>query len=235
MYMQRKTYTISGIVFILSISITLLLPIGELFKSIAAMPAIGVLIGVLYQTARDHIAHEKQIELQKKRQFFDLGATSHMANTVFDKHVEFCEKYMIEVHKTLLALIQKGLTKDAITNANKLYGLRQEYSAWVTEEIAIELNKFESAVRSVGTRTGLAESFSNSPSEAEKGLKARHEAEDLFVKILGEYYGNDQTIDDELAVEKVKAKIRGILGIEELTKIRKWIVSQAIGMINNGT
>jgi len=211
-----------------------LLPIDELLKGIAAMPAIGVLIWVLYQTARDHSAHEKQIELQKKRQFFDLGATSHMANTAFDKHVEFCEKYMIEVHKTLLALIQKGPTKDAITNANKLYGLRQEYSAWVTEEIAMELDKFESAVRSVGTRTGLAQSLSNSSSEAEKGLKARNETRDLFAKILGEYYGNDQTIDDDLSVEKVKTKIRDILGIEELTKIRKWIVSQAVGMINNG-
>lgn len=232
--MQRKTYIISGIVFILSISITLLLPIGELFKGIAAMPAVSVLIGVLYQTARDQIAHEKQIELQKKRQFFDLGATSHMANTAFDKHVEFCENYMIEVHKTLLALIQKGPTSDAVTNANKLYSLRQEYSAWVTEEIAIELDKFESAVRSVGTRTGLAQSLSTSPSEAEKGLEARREAEDLFKKILDEYYGNYQTIDNDIAVEKVKAKIRGILGIEELTKIRKWIVSQAIEMINNG-
>ena len=233
--MQRKTYIISGVVFILSISLTFLLPIGELFKGIAAMPAISVLIGVLYQTARDHIAYEKQIELQKKRQFFDLGATSHMANTAFDKHVEFCEKYMIEVHKTLLlALIQKGPTCDAVTNANKLYSLRQEYSAWVTEEIALELDKFESAVRSVGTRTGLAQSLSNNPSDAKKGLKASREAKELLAKILGEYYGNDQTIDNDIAVEKVKAKIRGILGIEELTKIRKWIVSQAIGMINNG-
>jgi len=230
--MQRKTYIVSGIVFILSISITLLLPIGELFKGLAAMPAISVLIGVLYQTARDHIAHEKQIELQKKRQLFDLGATSHMANTAFDKHVEFCEKYMIEVHKTLLALIQKGPTSDAVAEANKLYSLRQEYSAWVTEEIAIELDKFETAVRSVGARSGLAQSLSNSPSEAKNGLKARQEAKDLFAKILGEYYGNGQTIDNDIGVEKVKAKIRGVLGIEELTRIRKWIVSQAIEMIN---
>ena len=235
MKLRQKTLIGGGIVLILSILFTLFLPIDDIFKGISSIPAVGVLLSALYHIIKDEIAHEKQIALQKKRQFFDLAVTSHMANTAFDKHVEFCEKYMVEVHQTLIMLIQEGPTKSVLENANRMFKLRQDFSAWITEEIAVELDKFESAVRSIATKTGLAESLISNPKEAAAGFKAHAEAQELFSNVLGTLYDNSQPIDNDLAVEKVKAKIRDILGIEQLTKIRKWVIEQAVGSIDDGT
>jgi hypothetical protein len=54
---------------------------AELFRGIAAMPAVGALVGALYQLARDHAAHERQVELQRKKQFFDLAVTFYATGT----------------------------------------------------------------------------------------------------------------------------------------------------------
>uniref|UniRef100_UPI00356A2641 hypothetical protein n=1 Tax=Pontibacterium sp. TaxID=2036026 RepID=UPI00356A2641 len=78
-----------AVIIAVSIGVTFFAPIGEVYKGVAALPAIGGLFAALFQLLRDNAAHERAVELQSSQQLFNLGATSHMANTVFDKHVEF--------------------------------------------------------------------------------------------------------------------------------------------------
>lgn len=114
-----RTYIGLSIVFALSVVITLLLPVEEVFKGITALPAVGTMIGAVYQIFRDQASFERNKKLQHQQQIFNLATTSHMANMVFDKHVEFCEKYMMEVHETVRTLFREGPTKEASTHVAK--------------------------------------------------------------------------------------------------------------------
>jgi len=66
-------------VFIASFGCAYLLPINQVFKSIATTPAIAALVAVIYQILKDQAAFERQDYLQRQQQIFNLGATSHMA------------------------------------------------------------------------------------------------------------------------------------------------------------
>ncbi len=166
-----KLYISLAIVFLLSFLGAWLLPMNDIFKGIFATPALIAMIGTLFQLARDHAAHENKIDLQRKQQIFNLGATSHMANVTFDKHVEFCEKYMAEVDDTVVTLYREGTTKEALEHAGKLYKLRRDYSAWLTEEIGNQLAPFENALRKIGAGQGFIESTSGHASYADKRIE----------------------------------------------------------------
>lgn len=84
-------------------------------KGIIASPVAGSLFAALYQIFRDQAAFEKQKYFELRKRVFDIGATSHMANTLFDKHVIFCEKYIEELYKTLLTLFKKDQQKKLST------------------------------------------------------------------------------------------------------------------------
>lgn len=127
-------------VFVVSAIITLVAPISEFFKGVTILPAVAVLSGAVWQLFRDRLSHERNLEIQQREEFvksdfqrwqdlFSLGATSHMANTVFNKHVEFCEKYLEEVHETVVTLTREGPTEKALNHSNELYSLRIKYSA----------------------------------------------------------------------------------------------------------
>jgi hypothetical protein len=143
----RKSYWygIASIVGV-SLGITFFAPISEGYKGIAALPSVGGLVAALFQLIRDHSAHQRKLELQNEQQLFNLGATSHMANTVFDRHVEFCEKYLAEVHQLVVTLTREGPTQKALDHAGNLYSLRIEYTAWITPEIDQKLKSLGTLV-----------------------------------------------------------------------------------------
>ncbi|MCK5602843.1 hypothetical protein KAR91_13260, partial [Candidatus Pacearchaeota archaeon] len=90
--MNLKITTGLLVVSVLAFLLAFFLPTTELMKGIVASPGIFGMIGVLYQLMRDEAAFERNKRIQSLQQSFGLGASSHMANRVFDKHVEFCEK-----------------------------------------------------------------------------------------------------------------------------------------------
>jgi hypothetical protein len=232
--MKQNTKTYIGLagVFIASFFMTVLLPIPELFKGIATMPVVGALIGAIYQIFRDQAAHEKQLELLRRKQIFDLALTSHMANTAFDKHVQFCENYMKEVHETLKTLIREGSTTQALDHAKNLYAMRREYAAWITAEIGDQLGRFEELLQRIGTHAEYGEKWIGNPNESKRSGHAYLEADKLLEGLLGELLGKKSESNENLTIEKVKSQLRHILGIEELTRIREWVVSQAVKSID---
>jgi len=72
------------------------------------------------------------IEMEEARNRFTVGATSHMADVAFDKHVQFCEEYTAEVHHALAFLFKKGPNADVLQNATALMNVRTKYSVWLS-------------------------------------------------------------------------------------------------------
>lgn len=145
MKLSIKSYVVLALVFVSSALAALVLPVGDAFKGIIATPGVVALLGVIYQLIRDNAQFERNLFLQQDQQIFNLGMTSHMANVVFDKHVEFCEKYMMEVHETIGTLFREGPSETAMQHANNLFKIDREYSAWIPKQIALQLELFESA------------------------------------------------------------------------------------------
>lgn len=216
-----------GIAFIVgaSLGVTFFAPINDVFKGIASLPGVAGLAAALLQLVRDHAAHQRNLEIQKEQQLFNLGATSHMANSVFDKHVEFCEKYLAEVHKTVVTLTSEGPTKEALDHAGKLYTLRIEFTAWITPEIDQKLMPFEEAVRNIGAKSGLVNALSGKEGRDETRTKALEEMYDVFSNLMG--IGEVKVKDQDATVVEVKNRVREILQVDELVLIREYLINRA--------
>ncbi|MBU1369470.1 MAG: hypothetical protein KKE62_03440 [Proteobacteria bacterium] len=229
----KKTYIVLSIIGSLAIVSSWVVPTTEILKGIIATPVIGALIAALYQLLRDQAAFEKQKYFDIRKRVFEIGATSHMANTAFDKHVEFCEEYMKEVHDTLSTLFREGPSKEAFNHANNSYRLRQKHAAWLTDEINSNLEPYEQVVREIGAWSGFVETSRNTPEYAEHRSQKIGEIYKKFNDVLGLEGG--VKIDETYAIESVKKKIREILGIEELTKIRKYLIKEAVAALEKST
>jgi len=204
------------------------LPLENIGKGIAATPAIGAMVAAIYQILRDHAAHQREMERQQKGHDFSLGVMSHMAQVAFDKHVEFCEKYMTEVHETVSTLWKEGPTEKAMVHSSNLSKLRIEYATWVTEEITNSLKEFEYTLYCIGSKTKLCK-----VARSEETLnKAYKEADESWDTVLGCVIDKEKTPDENRAVEPIKNRIRNILGVQELTILRGALIKKAIESIN---
>lgn len=224
-----RTYISLAAIGILALISAWAAPTTDIFKGIIATPVVGALIAALYQLLREQAAFEKQKYFDIRKRVFEIGATSHMANTAFDKHIEFCEEYMKEVHDTVTTLFREGPSKEALNHANNSYKLRQKHAAWLTNEINSSLEPYEQVVREIGAWSSFVERTQNTPQYAEQRSRKIDEIYKKFNDVLG-LEGGDK-IEETFAIESIKKKIREILGIEELTKIRKYLIREAVGAL----
>jgi hypothetical protein len=184
-------------------------------EALTATPIPIALITVLYQIFRDNLAHEREMMRQRENNDFILAATSHMANTSFDKHVAFAEKYVSEVHSSISSLIQTGATQNAINLACKLRAIRLEYTVWETEDVSKTLDEFEHALQKIGA---IMDGFRDLPASEERSQKLK-EAREIFKKVLG-YEEESGVLSDEIVWTTVIQRMRKLLGIAELTTLR---------------
>ena len=232
---QLKVYSALLLVFVLSMaSGHFLFPSSDFVKGLIVTPGVMALLGILIQIVRDIAAFENKKYLQLDEQIFKLGATSHMSTLAFNKHVEFCERYMQELHETVRALFHKGPTEEAMKFAEKLCALQREYSAWLPSDISLELAPFENALLQLGSKSDLADKLSGTGN-----CRARKEALDECYKAFTDILGIDplpssksQQKREEIAAENVKNKVRGILKINELFKIRNFIITRSVNFVN---
>ena len=221
-----KTYGILLAVFLLSfVGVWWVSDKNEILKTLIASPGVLALLTALFQLMRDQAAHEKQLELQNNQFKFMLGAASHMANTAFDKHVEFCEKYMAEIHACVTTLIREGDTPKALEHAASLFQLRLNYAVWLTDGINEKLESFESGMRKLGAGAQFIRSTSGSKNHAEQRSNFIEQNYDLLVDILG--FDKNRELHEDFANEVVKRKVRSLLGVEELTILREHLVLEA--------
>ncbi len=218
------------VVFILSVGTSLVFPVESVLGKVASLPAIGALIVALFQFIRDQAAFDKQQFLQRQQESFTLGTTSHMANVAFDKHVEFCEKYMSEVHGTVATLFRQGPTQDALQHARRFAELKNEFAAWLPRDVVLDLEPFENAVNKIGALSDLVDALQGSDQPGRP--TAIQEMYDIFREVM--QIGENVPIEKqpETAVEVVKEHVRAMLGIEELTKLRRKLVKRALSSLN---
>lgn len=211
------------------------IPASDWVKGMIATPGVGALFGVLMQIARDSAQFERQKYLQSDQQIFSLGANSHMANAAFDKHVEFCEAYMSEVHETVGTLFREGPTEKATECAQRLFALKREYAAWIPKAVALKLEPFEDALNKIGVDTHLVRVLGADDRDVRSQAIDRSYALFMNLMNLGKLKVTDPDHKEELAVENVKEEVRAILGINELTEIRNFIIQRSVAYARKAT
>lgn len=225
--MSAPVYVRLAAVFAAAMLAIWLAPVSDWVQGMLAVPAVASLLGALLQISRDAVQFERQKHLQIDQQIFTLGAGSHMSMVAFDKHVAFCEAYMREVHETVGTLFREGPTGEAMGCAQKLFGLKREFSAWVPKSMALKLEPFENAVHQIGVQTHLVSALRGENREARS--RAIDESYALFSNIfdLGKMKDTDPEHKQEIALENVKEQVRAILGINELVEIRNFIIQRS--------
>jgi len=197
-------------------------PLGVV-GDLAGVPAIVALFGALFQLARDSLAYDRSVQLEEAKNRFTIGATSHMANVAFDKHVLFCEKYTEAVNGALQTLFKKGPDKSVLEDANTLSDLRVKSNLWLTPEIEADLLKFEGAVRTIGANAWLLEQLRVEEDRSEP-IK---EAYGTFAAVMGWEKWRGEEVTSDVAAEKIIEGLRQVLGIEELTLLRTSLITRA--------
>ena len=133
------------------------------------------------------------------------------------------------MREILSSLIGEGPTKRAADHRDELTKIRNKYRAWVTKEIEDKLTPFEKALSKLGLDSHMADKLpANDPQKIE-ALKRAHES---FGKIV--YLEKKDSLDNSDA-DKIIENLQTILGINELTRLRQRILSEAIKALDSQT
>lgn len=222
-----KLYLMFFAIIAVSFIATWLLPVSEVFKGITAIPGTGALLAVLYQILRDQMSHERQKELQRRQHFFNLGVTSHMASVAFDKHVEFCEKYISQMDEGLRQLFIEGPNVNALSFARKLSDIRFQFRPWLTEDIMDRILPYEKALIEIGSKARLEEHLP----VGEKRTRVIDEMFKTFSDVAG-IRDEGSNIDEQITTEKIINHLQQVLGIQELTTLRRKVIAEAVKSIS---
>lgn len=117
----QKTYFAIVTIFTASLAFYYWNPASAAIQFLAGIPLVGSLVAALVQILRDQTAQERAMPILAAQNRFSLGASSHMANVAFDKHVQFSEEYAEEVHKALTTLVREGPTPEVLQHTGTLY------------------------------------------------------------------------------------------------------------------
>ncbi len=224
---SQRLYLALLAVVVVSFAAAVFLPVSQVFRGVASLPGATALAAVVFQVLRDKIRYEREKELQRKQQFFNLGVTSHMAGVAFDKHVEFCEKYIDQMETGWRRLVVEGPTSNANSLADKLAGIRLKSRTWLTEDILDKIRPYEQALRRIGADDRLLEYI-------QVGAK-RDKIVDRMYHIFSQVTGletEEKGVDEDLAHERIISHLQQVLGIQELTELRQKVMKEAIASIS---
>ena len=218
-------YIVLAIVFALSLGTALLLPTAEILRWISGAPALIALIGVVLQIFRDHAQHEKALVVQRDQQHFVLGVTSHMADVAFDRHVEFCEKYITQMQETLSTLFRDGPTSKCLELSGKLADTRLSFRTWLTSDIQDKILPFEQALTNIATKNIELEGLP----VGENRTQAVEEMFNTFADVLGLARQEGRGKADEAVVaSRIMDHLQDILGVKQLVRLRITLVDEAV-------
>ncbi|NTW88032.1 MAG: hypothetical protein HGB26_02660 [Desulfobulbaceae bacterium] len=220
--LKNKVIIGSSAVGVISLFVAYSAPISDIWRGITALPFVCAMFSVLVQLFRDDVAHQRQKELLIQEQQYSLAASSHMANTVFDKQVEFSDKYVVLVLDAFKTLEQLQDWEIAHDFARKLTMLRLSYMCWLTSEIDKNLEVFEQKLRTLGAKSSYIKMPKSEGTNQENRDAAAQEMLDIysaFVYVLGK-----NTVHPEATLQSLSVKMRAILGVEDFAYIKKLII-----------
>lgn len=146
--------------------ISMILAIGNVIivsffdlKSVTEKIYDGSLIILLFTagSALFIILYKHSLELKKQEhgQHFSLSATSHMAETAFDKHILFCEEYIFKLQEILKLIFKDGDPKKGFEYYFSLHKVKEKHRTWVTKSIEDVIKPLEGALWTMG-RSSIA-------------------------------------------------------------------------------
>lgn len=222
--MNRKVMIGSVVIGVISLVVTYSAPISDIWKGVTVLPCVGAMCSVLIQLIRDDAAHQRKKELMLQEQQYSLSASSHMANTVFDKQVEFSQLYVENVLEAFEALRHKMEWEDALDYAGKLTMLRLKYMCYLTAEVDQNLGEFEKKLRILGANSSYIKMPKGDGSRQEHRDAAAREMLEIFSAFA--YVFDKNTEHQEVTLGSLSQKMRSMLGIEELAHHKKRIIGQ---------
>ena len=218
-------YIVLAIVAAVSFGTALFLPPADILRWVSGVPALVALIGVVLQIFRDHAQYEKSLAIQRDQQHFILGVTSHMANVAFDKHVEFCERYISQMQETLSALFREGPTKKCLELSSALANIRLSSRTWLTSDIQDKILPFEDALTKIAVKHIELDSLP----VGEKRTQVVEAMHNTFADVLGlsrlEGRGDNE---EEVAARRIMDHLQAILGVKQLVQLRIALVDEAV-------
>jgi uncharacterized protein (DUF2267 family) len=218
---SRTVYLVLALVFASSLAVAAFPLLETAVRPVAAIPAAAAIVAAVFQLLRDHIAHDRTTLLHASQRDLAIGAASHMASVAFDKHVAFAEAYVAETLATLKTLFRTGPGEEALTHAAQLYELRQRSALWLTPDIDARLENFEAAVREIGAGAHFVETTSEHP----RRRIVLDQIYRLFAEVTGMETWEDRPVSQERTTTAVVGFLRAVLGVQELTSLRKELVA----------
>jgi hypothetical protein len=208
---------------VISVVLVFTLPIPQVFRGVASLPAVVAMIGILSDVWRDSMSHRRQKELQRQEHDFTLGIASHMANVTFNKHIEFCEEYFQAVNSIVNEHLSAGPNDTAYAAARKLQHVREKYSPWLTRDIEDALLPTEIALARVGASSALLERLPVG-SERERVVNEMFE---LWSVVVGVKSTPNESERQSAAIG-IRDHFRSVLGVDALTTLRSRALATAL-------
>jgi hypothetical protein len=228
---QRVLWIVLAATLATSILSVVFLRFGNAFRAVVAIPGVCAVCVAMFRLLQDEIAHERTIFrdelthdraalLQNAQNYFEVGVASHMAEVAFNKHVEFCEEYTAELHRSLGTLFRKGPSKETLQHVFNLAEIRRKWAVWTTPELGQQLDRFESAMNEIGVNAQYLEAVPGDPTSI-KIMFAR------FAEVYGLARWEERPVPRELAITTAIEKLRDVLEINKLTRLRSSIIERA--------
>ena len=195
-------------------------------KALIALPGAGGLLTALWEVAKAKIEHDHRLDELAAENAFVIGATSHMAEVAFDKHVEFCEQYVKLVITAMHTLLTEGPTRKALHFAGKLGNLRNDYTLWEAAEVTAFLLKFEAALAKIGANEIYLKDVPVGP----KRDKVVTDTYDAFKAVMdiGDLPEGSIERTSETAISFIIDSLREHLGVTDLTALRRYAIAAAV-------
>jgi hypothetical protein len=152
-----------------------------------------------------------------------------MANTVFDKHVEFCEAYVLEMQVALACLVLRGLKAEPGKNADQLRDIRLKARVWLPQSISDRLVFYEQALRWIATHNRQQRAYGELPGWRDRTgyQKEIDRVLNLYLEIIDESQKPEDALRPSVGTSVVIEEIKKVLGIEELTRLRSELIRRA--------
>ena len=217
--MKFINYTILCLIFVISSVVVYLFTAENIVTIIAAIPAAGALLGIVLSIVRDNISLTRRREENDRSEYYKLGVASGMSELIFKKHVDFCEAYIGKTMEVIQNMIRKGPHEDALEYAQELRLVRIKYLTWITDDMATLLMPFEQAIREIGANQWH---LKNLPVGPERSALV-NELYKTFSGVME--MGSESERIETIGHTKIIYELQKVLGINELHKMRKAIIS----------
>jgi len=217
-----RTIIFLSIVFVSSVLIILISVPDTLIYIVAQYPPLVALFGILWKILQYEIRDQRDIKKADMLALNSLFAGAHYASKVYDKQVEFCEDYWRRVLEIIKKMEREAESPTLVQEANALYRYRMEHAIWLTEDMMLDLEGFENALRSVGADSRRLETL---PSGSERSKRVDRMMQ-VFTEIM-DISGSDTKEEKALSYVKILVRLQGVLGISTAYQWRQKFMVRA--------